>query len=191
MTAKLTLQDLARLQGKATPKADPKRQAQGRRAHAQGDALEAYLLSTATRAGLYLAHVPTPVQITHRTGRTVTARLEAPVAPDFLGALPGGRLLALEAKSTTEAGRRWTLPDRLRLPDALHPDRGHQGRELLRVRGVGGAACVFVRAVTLGVDHLVPVGLEGGPDLAAPSWTWESLETWRVPSHGRWWEGVR
>lgn len=188
MTPKLTLQALASLQ--APPKADPKRQAQGRRSHAQGDALEVYLLASAARAGLYLAHVPTPVQIVRREGRTVTARLEAPVAPDFLGALPGGRVLALEAKTTTEAGSRWTLPDRLRLPDVAHPERGHQGRELLRVRAVGGAAAVYLRAVTLGVDYLILVGVEGSPDLAAPSWTWESLEGWRVPSHGRWWEGL-
>lgn len=170
--------------------ADPQRQARGRQSHAQGVALEGYLLASGKRAGLYIVHVPTPGQIVSRRGREVTARLEAPVAPDFVGMLPGGRGFAMEVKTTSEAGGRWTLHPRLRLPDVAHPKRGHQGQELLRVRAQGGAAAVYLRAVTLACDFLIPVGVEGSPDLSAPSWSWDDLARWRVPSHGRWWEAL-
>lgn len=166
----------------------PQRQAQGRASQAQGSALEEWIKSSGRRAGLYVVHVPTPGKVLARRGREVTSRLEAPVAPDFVGLLPGGRGFAMEAKTTSGAEKCWALPKRLRLPDAQHPKRGHQGQELLRVRALGGAAAVYLRSVTLGRDFLIPIGLEGSPDLAAPSWAWEDLARFRIPPSKGWWD---
>jgi hypothetical protein len=177
--------------------------ARGLTSQAQGDALERYLLACAHPSRFVLTRVPVPVQILGpapaRAGRAADprvklARLEAAVAVDFQGTLKGGRALYLEAKTTRKetSVHRWVLPDRLRLPDAEHPDRGHQGRILLDAVDMGAASAVFLRCFDgpRAVDYLVPVGLEGSPALDAPSWSWEALEPYRVPAHGRWWDAL-
>jgi hypothetical protein len=199
------------------------RRQQGRTSQRQGAALEDYLADSAARSGaLSLTLIPAPVQILApapaRQGRTadvcvMLARLEPPRAVDAMGhthatADAPARPLYLEAKTTTLAAspRRWTLPDRLRLPDAAHPDRGHQGRILLDARASGAVAVVALRldgpaasplAPIVAADrsacglYIIPVGIEGAPDLAAPSWAWADLAPYRAPSHGRWWEALR
>lgn len=173
----------------------------GRQSQAQGAALERYLVDSAASARVRLRHIPTPTQILRvappKAGqpldpRLVIARLEPAVAVDLIGHLPGGRALYLEAKTTTldASPRRWTLPDRLRLPDDKHPARGHQGQALEEDARDGAACAVFLRVVGVGArDYLVPVGPAGcALSLAAASWSWEELAPFAVPGHGRWWE---
>lgn len=161
---------------------------QGRASQAQGAALERYILDSAARAGLHLIHVPPPVQILrHTEGRLYLCRLESPRAPDFVGLTRDGLAIYLEAKTTSDdaSPSRWTLPDRLRLPDDAHPDRGHQGAQLLDAHARGAWAGVYLR---WGVaDHLIPAH---ALDLAAPSWSRAEVAPYRVPAHGRWWDAI-
>jgi hypothetical protein len=170
--------------------------AQGRTSQAQGAALERYLIATAHAAGVLLIHIPTPVQILAqapaRAGRPADprlflARLEPPRAVDFVGLTREGRPLYLEAKTTSDdaSPRRWTLPDRLRLPDAAHPDRGHQGAQLLDAHARGAWAGVYLRWGA--VDYLIPAD---ALPLAVASWSRDDVAPHRAPTHGRWWEGI-
>ena len=63
---------------------------------------------------------------------------------------------------------------------------------MLQAVQMGALGAVFLRCFDSGyaVDYLVPVGLEGSPALDVPSWSWEALEPYRVPSHGRWWDAL-
>lgn len=127
------------------PEAEPlpldraRRRARGKEAQRKGAGLEAQILASLHQVGIYAVHIPTPVQLLRPLdssgGRLMIARLETPRAPDFLGVLPCGRALAIEAKRAPSGGRSWPMPERL---------RGHQGEALREVARRGGLALVLV-----------------------------------------------
>ena len=161
----------------------------------QGASLERHIIETAGLWGIALWQIPTPLRILGtapatrgrlQDPRIKLARLEPAMAVDFLGVLPGGLALALEAKTCAGASHPTSYP----LDDRL---RGHQGEVLSQVAQMGGVAAVILRrdageAGTLARPRWVDAGLwvipwpEGDPragEEPRQSWAWGEIERWR------------
>lgn len=172
------------------------RREQGRRAQRDGSAWELHVVSALTRRGVFIVHIPPPVQVIKRDGQTVTGRLNAGLAPDMLGSTTDGAALAIECKSITTLGTSWALPGRL---------REHQGRVLAQVDALGGVGALllreraFVAILPWPLCDPQPAGVSIPAEVIA-AWTvprkvaWEtpllSIESWRAYKAGGW-EAVR
>lgn len=140
---------------------DPRAVASGGRAHARGEALEAWLLAQhqelAARGVAHVRHVGAPVAV-GRDGQPVRWMGRGPA--DFQGVLAGGRALAIEAKSREGRLSRREIPP-------------HQQEDLFAVHQLGGLALLVVELTTPG-EALGDLG-----DLYAAPWVdvpWRASE---------------
>jgi hypothetical protein len=176
MTQQMSIKDwLGQLQGvQEAPETPQERKRRGARSQAQGASFERVIEREAALGGVLLTHVPPPVTVLRREGRAVLCRLEASLAPDYLGVANDGTALALEAKSTQTQRPSWELP---------HELVTHQGQRLAQVVAQGGIGAVLLRwSQRL---YLLPWP-QCDPRPARKSLRRDDILRWEVPAQTSW-----